>query len=202
MSTDLHEQRLDAVVAALRARGARSVLDLGCGPGPLLLRLVRDGDVRRVVGVDVSGEAVRAARRRLEEQAAGADVAWSVLHGSFIEPDPRLLGFDAAVLLETLEHVAPARLSAVETAVFGRCHPATVLVTTPNREYNPLLGVPARRLRHPDHRFEWDRARFRAWSQGVAGRNGYAVAFEDVGWPHPALGTPTQMAVFARRDPG
>jgi len=201
MTSALHEQRLDAVVAVLRASGAESVLDLGCGPGPLLLRLLREGGVRALVGIDASGEAIRTARRRLADEAPPPEVAWTLIHGSFTEPDPRLLNFDAAVLLETLEHVEPARLSAVEAAVFARCRPATVIVTTPNREYNPLLGVPAHRLRHPDHRFEWDRARFRAWCEGVAGRNRYRVAFEDVGWPHPAIGAPTQMAVFSRRDP-
>lgn len=194
---------MQAVLAALRACGVCSVLDLGCGSGRLVARLAREPGVRRIVGVDASGEAIRAAEDRLRADrlradGAGPGVSVTLLHASFTEPDPRLAGFDAAAMVETIEHVDPDRLSAVERAVFACYRPGVVVMTTPNREYNGLLGVPGHRLRHPDHRFEWTRARFRSWAAGVAGRNGYAVAFADIGDVHPSLGGATQMAVFAR----
>jgi hypothetical protein len=90
-------------------------------------------------------------------------------------------------------------LSAVEQAVFAGYRPKTVLVTTPNREYNVLHGMPEGAMRHRDHRFEWSRGKFRTWSEGVARRNGYRVVFEDIGAVDPLLGGSTQMATFSRK---
>ena len=100
------------------------------------------------------------------------------------------------MLLETIEHIDPGRLPRVERAVFGAMRPRLVLVTTPNREYNTLHGMAPGRRRHPGHRFEWDRAQFRQWATAVATRNGYAVAFADLGEPDPQRGGSTQMACF------
>lgn len=196
----LHDERLDAVVGVLRAGGAATVLDLGCGPGDLLLRLAREPAFRRVVGVDLSSEALAVAAQRLRDAGHPGDGPVALLHASFAVPDPRLAGFDAAVLMETIEHIEPDRLSTVERATFGACRPGRVLVTTPNREWNHLLGVPEGRFRHPDHRFEWPRAKFATWARGVARRNGYRVSFAGIGPAHPLIGSPTQMAVFVATD--
>jgi protein phosphatase len=75
-----------------------------------------------------------------------------------------------------------------------------VVVTTPNVEYNTLFPDGAR-LRHPDHRFEWTRAEFRAWAEAVATRHGYAVRFGAAGPEDERVGPLTQMAVFERRSP-
>ena len=49
-------------------------------------------------------------------------------------------------------------------------------MTTPNAEYNVRFEtLPAGKLRHRDHRFEWTRAEFAAWADGVAERHGYSV---------------------------
>jgi small RNA 2'-O-methyltransferase len=194
MATLLHEERIEAVMRALLASGARSVLDLGCGPGVLLARLAREPQLERIVGLDVSAEALAAAAQALGKARGRV----TLLHGSFARPDPRLAGFDAAALVETIEHINPDRLSSVERAVFGSFRPRTVVVTTPNLEYNVLYGLPDGRLRHRDHRFEWSRAKLEAWAGGVAGRNGYRVAFAAIGDPHPTLGGSTQMATFRR----
>jgi 3' terminal RNA ribose 2'-O-methyltransferase Hen1 len=195
-STLMHEARLSAVLDALLASGAQSVLDLGCGSGPLLARLARMPQFRRIVGVDIALDALQSIERWLGQEGLSGDGRISLLHGSFMEPNSDLVGFDAAVLVETIEHIERERLSCVERAVFAGYRPATVIITTPNSECNALLGVPEHRLRHPDHRFEWPRDKFRAWAGGVARRNGYDVAFADVGWVHPTFGAPTQMAIF------
>ena len=184
-----HERRLEVVLAALRAAGAETVLDLGCGDGPLLVRLAHEASIRRIVGVDVSAEALEALRKRLSAAPEEVREKVELRHASMTEASPGLTGFDAAILVETIEHVEPDRLSLVERAVFRHMHPASVIVTTPNSDYNALLGVPGHRMRHPDHRFDWGGARFRAWAGGVAKRNGYEVTCEKV-----AGGT--QMAVF------
>lgn len=198
--TWLHEQRLEAVLAAIRSYGAKTVLDLGCGDGALLTRLVQEPAIRRVVGIDISADALRRLRDRLGEMPAATGGKAELIQGSMIEPGGGLTGFDAAVLLETIEHVAPDRMSVLERAVFNDLRPATVIVTTPNSEFNALLGVPSHRFRHPDHRFEWGRAKFASWGKGVARRNQYRVAFSDVAGAHPTLGGSSQMAIFERAD--
>lgn len=202
MTTALHAERLDAVLAALRARRPATVLDLGCGEGPLLLRLVREPGVERVVGLDCSLKALEGLRAHLQLHPPEIRRKVDLVHGSMMESTRALAGFDAAILVETIEHLEPDRLSTLERAVFRGMRPSTVIISTPNREYNELLGVPPRRLRHPDHRFEWDRARFRGWAGGVATRNGYVVACDDIAGDHPTLGGASQMAVFDLPCPG
>jgi len=196
-TTDLHEERLNKVVQTLLACNVLSVLDLGCGPGELLVRLAGEKQFRTIVGIDTSREALAEARARLSfHDEVLTDRKMSLYLASYTSLGEDFSGFDAAVLVETIEHVAPQRLSAVEQAVFAGCRPKTVIITTPNREYNVLHGIPAGVLRHPEHRFEWTRDKFRRWAAGVAWRNGYRVAFEDIGAFAPLHGSPTQMATF------
>ncbi|MEU6171690.1 3' terminal RNA ribose 2'-O-methyltransferase Hen1 [Streptantibioticus parmotrematis] len=191
--------RREAIVATLRSHGAARVLDLGCGQGQLTQELLKDPRFTEVVGVDVSTRALAVAARRLrldrltERQAARV----RLLQGSLAYTDARLKGYDAAVLSEVIEHVDPPRLPALEYAVFGAARPGTVIVTTPNVEYNVRWEtLPAGHMRHGDHRFEWTREQFRAWARAVAERHGYEVGFAPVGEDDPEVGPPTQMAVF------
>lgn len=195
-ASGLHEERLAAVADALTRRGARSVLDLGCGDGKLIERLAAQPRFIRLVGVDISSDAIATARSRLDLAPNASELRVTLQQGSFMEPSREMTGFDAAVLLETIEHIEPGLLSLVERAVFGCYRPACVLVTTPNHEYNRLHGLPPGVFRHPDHRFEWKRSKFREWAGGVAARNGYAVTFEDVGERDAIFGASTQMACF------
>jgi 3' terminal RNA ribose 2'-O-methyltransferase Hen1 len=179
------------------------VLDLGCGEGKLLRELLRDNQFAEIVGMDVSMRTLGTARDRLnldrlpERQVARI----KLLHGSLIYRDRRLQGFDAAAVIEVVEHLDPPRLSAFERAVFEFARPKTVVLTTPNREYNVTWpNVGADKLRHPDHRFEWTRQEFREWAEGVAQRHGYSVRFVPVGVVDEMIGPPTQMAVFRRAD--
>jgi len=196
VSTPLHIERLDAVVRALLDRGATSVLDLGCGPGELLLRLREHPQFVRLLGIDIDARALADARAALGLNWLRPDPRLSVRLGSFAEVDAELKGFDAAVMLETIEHIAPGHLPRVERAVFAGMHPRLVLVTTPNQEYNVLHGMAAGRKRHPGHHFEWTRAQFQQWAHGVARRHGYSVSFSDLGPLDPVRGSSTQMASF------
>ena len=196
MPTPLHAERLEAVVSALLASGAQRVLDLGCGRGELLEALRPHAQFTRLVGIDIDVQALELARARLGLDWLREDARIAVRFGSFEEGDAELAGFDAAVLLETIEHIDPGRLPRVECAVFAGMRPRTVLVTTPNREYNALMGMAAGRRRHPDHRFEWDRAQFEGWATAVAARHGYAVACADLGGVRPGVGGASQLARF------
>jgi 3' terminal RNA ribose 2'-O-methyltransferase Hen1 len=191
--------RRDAILAALHTSGARRVLDLGCGQGQLVQALLKDTRFTEIVGVDVSMRALTIASRRLKLDRMGERQAARVqlLQGSLAYTDRRLKGYDAAVLSEVIEHLDLPRLPALEYAVFGSARPRTVLVTTPNVEYNVRWEtLPAGHVRHGDHRFEWTREEFRAWAGAVAQRHGYDVEFTPVGLDDPEVGPPTQMAVF------
>jgi len=200
-SLSLNEQRIDAVVQQLLGAGATRILDLGCGEGKLLKALLKQMAVTRVVGMDVSSRALEVAARRLrlESLPEAKRERVGLMLGSLLYRDRRLEGYDAAALVEVIEHMDPPRLAALERVVFDGARPPTVVVTTPNAEYNALWpSLPAGRFRHADHRFEWTRAQFQAWSSGVASRFGYAVRHHGVGPAHAEFGAPTQMATFAR----
>jgi SAM-dependent methyltransferase len=196
-------RRRAAIVERLRAAGAKRVLDLGCGEAALVAELLKDRAFTEIVGVEVSARALAIAARRLrldrmnERQAARV----KLVQGALTYTDARLTGYDAAVLAEVIEHLDEERLPALEYAVFGAARPGTVVVTTPNAEYNVRWeSLPAGHVRHADHRFEWDRAQFRAWAEKAAETYGYTVAYGPVGQEDPEVGPPTQLAAFTRTD--
>lgn len=202
-SVPLVARRHEAVLAALRDAGATSVVDLGCGEGALLERLLAEG-YPRVLGTDVSVRALTTAARRLHLDRLPERVRARVdlLQSSVTYTDARVAGFDAAVLMEVVEHLDPERLAAMERAVLGAAGPGTLVVTTPNAEHNvryPALAAGS--LRHHDHRFEWTRAQFRAWARRAADAYGYTVVFAPVGDDDPEVGPPTQLAVLTRTTP-
>ena len=195
----LNDQRLGSVLAALRAGDARRVLDLGCGEGKLIRELLREKQFEEIVGLDVSIRSLEIAQRRLKLERLPAKQAERVrlIHGSLMYRDKRLEGFDAAAVVEVVEHLDPPRLSAFERVLFEFARPRTVVLTTPNREFNVKWEtVGGGRFRHPDHRFEWTRQEFQEWAKGIATRFGYNVRFVAVGPEDEKLGPPTQMGIF------
>jgi 2-polyprenyl-3-methyl-5-hydroxy-6-metoxy-1,4-benzoquinol methylase len=198
MSTWLHTERMAAVLAAVRACNATSILDLGCGSGDMLLRLMQEPQIKRIHGIDLSGAALDRLRASLAHQAP-SDVLVTLDQASMTRATPALMGFECAILIETIEHLPPSHLAPLEAAIFGTMRPDRVIVTTPNAEFNDLLGVPRTRFRHPDHRFEWNRRQFQTWGQSVGQRCGYATTFHAVGGAHPDLGGASQMAIFDRQ---
>jgi 3' terminal RNA ribose 2'-O-methyltransferase Hen1 len=196
----LNEQRLGSVLAVLRQAGAARVLDLGCGEGKLIAALMKERGVTEIVGVDVSHRALQIAARRLKLDRLSPERRERVqlLQGSLTYRDRRLAGFDAAAVVEVVEHLDQFRLRAFERVLFEFARPRTVVLTTPNVEYNVRFEwLPAGSLRHRDHRFEWTREQFREWASGVADRHGYAVRLLGVGPDDAETGPPTQMAVFS-----
>lgn len=197
----LHDTRLEAVVAALRARGPKRIVDLGCGEGKLLQLLLRESWAGELIGLDPSVHALERGARRLKLNQPGGppEGRLTLLHGSLTYRDHRWTGADAAALVEVIEHLDPDRLPLVERVVFGAARPQTVVVTTPNADYNVLFPtLSAGTFRHPDHRFEWTRAEFAAWADAIAAAYGYRVAISGIGPEDAAHGAPSQMAVFSR----
>lgn len=198
----LSERRVQAVVQALHDEDARRVIDMGCGSGKLLARLARDDFFAEIAGTDVSYRALEGAARRLrldKPRHRPDKRVLDVFQSALTYADDRFRGYEAAVLMEVVEHIDPPRLRAMEQVVFGHAQPRVVVVTTPNAEHNVRYeGLSPGAMRHPDHRFEWTRAEFRAWADGVAAAHGYRVRHVPVGDDDPEVGAPTQMGVFVR----
>jgi 3' terminal RNA ribose 2'-O-methyltransferase Hen1 len=196
----LWQQRMGAVVSILRSVDAKRVLDLGCGEGRLLRALLDEKSLTEIVGMDVSYRSLEIAsqRLRLDRMPPRQRERLKLIHGSLMYRDKRLAGYDAATVVEVIEHLDPPRLAAFERVLFEAARPKTVIVTTPNVDYNVKFEtLPAGQYRHKDHRFEWTRQQFHEWSRRVAERFGYSVRFLSVGEEDPQLGAPTQMGVFS-----
>lgn len=201
-SPGLHEQRLAAVMEAVRGAGARTLVDLGCGEGRLLALALKEKGLSRILGMDVSTRALGLARRKLhyDHLPPAQRARLELIHGSLLYRDARLAGFDAAALVEVIEHLDTPRLGAMERAIFEHARPRRVIVTTPNREYNAHWeSLQAGEFRHEDHRFEWTRADCRAWAERVATAYGYTARWQELGPLDGDLGAPSQMVVFDRQ---
>jgi 3' terminal RNA ribose 2'-O-methyltransferase Hen1 len=197
----LNDERMTAVVEALRATGAKTIADLGCGEGKLLHRLLGERWTERLIGLDPAVRELERAAKRLKLHLPGGppEGRVSLLHGSLTYRDERWAAADAAALVEVIEHLDPDRLPLMERVVFGEARPGAVAVTTPNAEYNSLFpSLAAGAFRHPDHRFEWTRAEFQTWANRIGSSYGYRSTFSGIGHQNETLGTPTQMVVFTR----
>jgi 3' terminal RNA ribose 2'-O-methyltransferase Hen1 len=198
----LHLQRMQAVVNILKEHHICSVVDLGCGEGVLINSLLEDSSFTRILGVDVSFRQLERAKQKL-------NLDWlpplqrkrvDLIQGSLNYVDKRIQGFDAATLIEVIEHLDIPRLSALEHVVFGEAKPKLIVITTPNAEYNVKFEqLSAGTFRHNDHRFEWTRQEFKTWAEKVASQYGYSVSFQAIGPLDENLGGPTQMGIFTKR---
>ncbi len=198
----LNEQRLGTVLATLKGSGATSVLDLGCGEGRLLQLLMKERQFTRIVGLDVAHRVLEMAADKLHYDRLPTlqKERLQLLHGSLVYRDARLAGFDAAAVVEVIEHLDAPRLAAFERVLFEFARPRTIVLTTPNSEFNVKWEtLPAGRFRHRDHRFEWSRQEFQHWANQVAERYSYSVRFLPVGPEDPTVGAPTQLGLFERR---
>ena len=195
----LHDIRLKLVAEKLKMSGATSVIDLGCGDGKLLKILLKEKQFTRIAGADVSYSELEKSQDKLhwEEMPAKQRERLSLFQSSLTYRDKRFSGFDAAAVIEVIEHLDPNRLPALEKSLFTYAKPKTIVLTTPNREYNVRYeNLPAGKVRHKDHRFEWTQAEFKTWAKRVARENNYTVAFFPVGEEEENIGAPSQMAVF------
>ena len=198
--TPLNTLRLEAVKNAVLESGAASVLDLGCGECRLTALLLKEPQIKRISACDVTVSVLERAAERLhyDNMRPALRDKLTLMHGSVTYRDKRFEGFDCVCLVEVIEHIEPARIPAAERTVFRWAAPRTVIVTTPNREYNVNYeNMAENALRHPDHRFEWTREEFRRWAEHICAEYGYTVKISDIG-ESAGCGSPTQMGVFTK----
>lgn len=196
MLTALHQRRLEAVVRELKTSGCSRVMDLGCGSGGLLSLLLPDPQFEKILALDASLSALQVVREEVLVGRNDPTGRVSLIHGSWTENHRACKGYQAAALVETIEHLDPREFSRMEQTVFAGYGLDTIVLTTPNGDYNEVLGLPPGHLRDPDHQFEWPRARFRKWCRGIASRHGYQLRFSQIGDEDLDHGAPTQMVVF------
>ena len=195
----LNEQRMQAVLAVLKTHRVRRVVDMGCGEGRLLQRLLKEPGLDEIIGLDVSSRSLEIAAQRLKLDRLPERQRQRIrlLHGSLTYRDARIQNADAITVVEVIEHLEPDRLDAFAKALFAYARPGLVVMTTPNVEYNAkFTGMAPGQLRHRDHRFEWNRRQFREWAEKIGGEFAYEVTFQSIGEEDAELGAPTQMAVF------
>jgi 3' terminal RNA ribose 2'-O-methyltransferase Hen1 len=198
---NLNQQRIDWVISTLKRLGAKSVVDMGCGEGKLITKLSKDVEFEQIMGCDVSVRALEIARERLnfDRLPEFQQQRITLIQSALTYRDKRLAGFEAATVIEVIEHLEPERLEAFSRVIFEYAKPGLVILTTPNAEYNALFeNLPEGKFRHPDHRFEWTRAEFENWANATALRFGYLVEFEPIGHVDEVLGAPTQAGIFVR----
>ena len=196
----LNSLRLEAVFQALKETGASSVIDMGCGEGRLLKLLIQEPQFVKIAGFDVAvSELEKTGRRlKLDQMNDGARERIDIFQSSIVYKDKRFSEYEAAAVVEVIEHLDLNRLDAFERILFGITQPNFAVLTTPNREYNEKYESLTEEMRHGDHRFEWSRAEFGAWGRRIAEVYGYEVAFSEIGEADEKLGAPTQMGVFTR----
>ncbi len=195
----LNEQRLDAVMAVLQSPGVKRVMDLGCGEGKLLRRLVAEPQFTEILGMDVTYRSIEIAKERvLDRLPIHQQQRLQLIQGSLTYRDDRLMGYDAATVIEVIEHMELDRLVAFARVLFSCARPKLVVLTTPNAEYNVNYpGLANGHFRHADHHFEWTRAEFEQWGRSIGEDYSYMVEFRSIGDVDEIVGSPTQMAIFA-----
>lgn len=195
----LHDKRLLLTAEKIIESGAERVIDLGCGEGKLIKELLKQKQFLEIVGMDVSYNELLKAKEKLhyDEMPPKQKERIKLFQGSLTYRDTRIEGFDAAAVVEVIEHLDLNRLKAFERVLFEYAKPKTIILTTPNQEYNVMWEtLDAEVMRHDDHRFEWTRAEFANWANNIAELYNYNLELLPIGDEIEGIGAPSQMAIF------
>lgn len=195
----LNKMRLDSVMEEVLSSGANSVIDMGCGEGNLTKMLIREKQITKVSAFDVSFNVLERAKKALKFDNLHETLQdkLTLFQSSLTYRDKRFEGFECACAIEVIEHMYESRLTAFERVLFEFSRPKTVIVTTPNVEYNVNYeNMKENNLRHSDHRFEWTKSQFIEWANEICEKYGYSVTLKNIGDLDDSSNSPTQMGVF------
>jgi 3' terminal RNA ribose 2'-O-methyltransferase Hen1 len=110
----LNQQRMETVIAALKMNDAHKIVDLGCGEGKLLKLLVKEPTFQEILGMDVTYRSLEFAQERvLDRLPAHQKDRLQLIQGSLNYRDARIAGYDAATVIEVIEHMELDRLKAL-----------------------------------------------------------------------------------------
>jgi len=196
----LKSERIKAVITALINSGSRSVVDIGCGDGTLIKEMMIYEQFESIIGLDLSNKLLGKAHKRLGlDQLHSEQTRVKLIRGSLTKCEDLIVDFDAATAVEVIEHLTKSSLLLFEEAIFALAKIRTVIVTTPNYEYNVMFGhLLGGKYRNKNHRFEFTLNEFRTWALDLSKRTGYQVVFSNIGPVNEEIGAPTQMAIFQR----
>ena len=140
--TPLNTLRMETVKNAVLASGASTVIDLGCGECRLTSLLLNEQQIKKITACDVMVSTLEKAAQKLhlDRMQPYRRDKLTLMQASLTYRDRRFEGFDCACVIEVIEHIEPARIPAFERSVFEFAAPKTVILTTPNREYNAYAG--------------------------------------------------------------
>ena len=195
----LNTMRMETVKNAVLESGAEKVIDIGCGEGKLVSMLMEESSIKKITACDVSVKILEKAakRMRFDKMPQNRRDKLEFIQGSLTYRDKRFEGYDCACVIEVIEHIEPMRIPAFERVVFEFAKPKTVIVTTPNVEYNVNYeNLGEGKLRHADHRFEWNREELKTWTEHICEKFGYSCTIKNIGEYDEKTGSPTQMGVF------
>ncbi|MDN4617361.1 3' terminal RNA ribose 2'-O-methyltransferase Hen1 [Paenibacillus sp. PsM32] len=196
----LNELRYRAIVEQVSLLPQRKqVIDFGAGEGKLSVRLGQIEGVEQVWAVEPSMQSqLRAIDRFAKLEGRTDDVIPVITTGSLFYRDERWIDQDVIILCEVIEHINEVRLPQVIHTLFTDYRPQTLIITTPNREYNEVYDMDTEEIRHADHRFEWTRAEFEQYCTQWIQNRPYTFTISGIGEKHEQYGQPTQMVVFHR----
>lgn len=130
--TEAQTYLLQPVVAALRAQGAKKILDLGCGNGAFTGRVQREGF--DISGLDHSHSGVEIARKHFPR------IAFDQYDVNSALPPQYCQGYDAVICVEVIEHLLlPRKL--LEAARAALKPNGLLVVTTPFHGYWKNLAL-------------------------------------------------------------
>ncbi|WIM41190.1 3' terminal RNA ribose 2'-O-methyltransferase Hen1 [Paenibacillus sp. PK4536] len=196
----LNELRYRAIVEQVsQLPQHKQIVDFGAGEGKLSVRLGEIEGVEQIWAVEPSMQSQLRAIDRFAKLEGRTDYVIPVVTtGSLFYRDERWVDQDVIILCEVIEHINEVRLPQVIHTLFTDYRPQTLIMTTPNREYNEVYQMGKDEIRHTDHRFEWTRAELEQYCTQWIQDRPYTFTLSGIGEKHEQYGQPTQMVVFHR----
>ncbi|WP_310831561.1 3' terminal RNA ribose 2'-O-methyltransferase Hen1 [Paenibacillus pedocola] len=198
----LNDLRYAAIAAAVEELYAKAtIVDFGSGEGKLSAKLSSVPGVREIKAVEPSAASQLRAMDRFAKLADKPGIIVpDPVTGSLFYFDESLRGKDVMILCEVIEHIDEYRLARVMENIFAEYAPKTLIVTTPNKDYNAVYEMEQEELRHGDHRFEWGRKAFSVWCARWTETFDYTAELTGIGEGSVEFGYPTQMAIFTKGE--